>query len=492
MSNDSAMEAIEKYVRGLTTPEQSQAGIRPGDPTLAALGQYLQVKSEILRDRIVVDFGSGNGITAHVLDAVFADRSPSRYLAVDFAEPLQKLALPLRVHNNSLKVTIDDFYETQLAALGNQCAVVIIRHVLHELAIEDTAALFCRLTRYLAVDCEIYVQDMINLPRPEIGRAGWLPEIFAEVMSALGLQTNFFQQMSYGGTNWFAAAIRPKGQIITETDAERAFADGRSKQRDVLAARLADLHDAEKPDFAEIVRLNGEIGSIAAQLVRYHPRAVAVRSSCDAVVLPTVPTDSFGPYDYALTLPHAVTAKTGLEAILSNKRLIELGTLIASAKHHVMMMGYSQRSLFTEPVNVSTLADAAIRGIAIRVVVASPDGPVARIRAVEPIYSNPDQLRNDIEETIAGARAFSRTLESRAGVTGNCENFAVRRIDGPLYASYLIVDDVCYLSLYARSLSGSRGGCFLFRHIPTAPMAYYDALVQDFEAAWSTGVDLLT
>lgn len=154
-----AHSKLSKYLEGLSSPEPAPPqGPKQGDPQLAALAQYLATKKHLNERDIIVDFGSGSGVLGTLIDKMWRDepRLP-RYFAVDRPEPLAALSLPARVHNNSKKINVEDFYGHELASHAGSIALVIIRNVLNELNIGETAQLFAALNEYLLQTSEIYI-----------------------------------------------------------------------------------------------------------------------------------------------------------------------------------------------------------------------------------------------------------------------------------------------------------------------------------------------
>ena len=104
---------MKRYLTGYTettSPQDQEAA--PGDPQRSALVQYLLDHLETDPERIVLDFGSGNGVLAYEMNHIWpTDRLPPVYMAVDLPESVNELALPSRIHNRSIKCTVEDFYE---------------------------------------------------------------------------------------------------------------------------------------------------------------------------------------------------------------------------------------------------------------------------------------------------------------------------------------------------------------------------------------------
>src|ERR1044071_5171469 len=108
---------VRRFVEGLASADQvQQPPGSPGDPQLAALNQYFQTRTTTLgADAIVLDFGSGAGMVAAAMAQVWRNISHTPwYFAVDRADMLDRLALPVIIHNHSRKITVDDLYQSEL------------------------------------------------------------------------------------------------------------------------------------------------------------------------------------------------------------------------------------------------------------------------------------------------------------------------------------------------------------------------------------------
>jgi ribosomal protein L11 methylase PrmA len=130
---------LEKYLAGLNHPEapQHRAG-GDGDPQIAALHQHLMDSVALGPTDVILDIGSGTGVLATAILAVWAEKAPPRYVAVDLEGPLKELALPAAIHNNSEKIEYKYFFEKETKDYLMRPALVVIRNVFHELDINQT------------------------------------------------------------------------------------------------------------------------------------------------------------------------------------------------------------------------------------------------------------------------------------------------------------------------------------------------------------------
>jgi hypothetical protein len=480
---DNSSGRLQKYLSGLAEEDLAQSDVTPGDPQLAALGQFLESNFTLPPNRVIVDFGSGKGLLAKMLALIWADRPTPHYFAVDLPEPLDALSIPRRLHNNSTKATVDEFYDDYLDRKSADISIVIVRNVLHELDLVATGALFMNLCSKLKPETTVYIQDMVNLPRLERGRAGWLADSLAGALREIGQEVSYLPQTSYSGTEWFSLTLRTKP--VTDNEAVlRAFVSARSNQKKKLTETLASVIELKTTDAARITQLNNDIASIELQIFRLSgssEQANAVRSELD---VPLIPRATFGPYDAADGIEGAAQVNSGLVGVLSNKRLLDFPELLSGARQRVAMLGYSVRSLFENAASSDALKTAIMSGAVARLLIASPTSPAVKLRSTDPVYVRGDELALDIENTLTGVRLFGQHL--READAGKAAGFAVRVFDSLPHASYLIVDDRCFVSLYSRRLSGSSGFCLIFQKVKTAPAGYFDALLQDFEDTWVT------
>src|SRR3970040_468521 len=108
-------DRIKALIDGLSRQEESQAREgKAGDPQLSALCQFL-AQSDLTDSKVIVDFGAGNGVLPEYMARIWSDtRASPEYWAVDLSNMLDQLSLPRRIHNNSRKYTLDEFYAEAL------------------------------------------------------------------------------------------------------------------------------------------------------------------------------------------------------------------------------------------------------------------------------------------------------------------------------------------------------------------------------------------
>ena len=95
--------------------------------------------------------------------------------------------------------------------------------------------------------------------------------------------------------------------------------------------------------------------------------------------------------------------------------------------------------------------------------------------------SDSSLLTEQIEKSIAAAKGFCETV-----LTKEIDKGALRlRVSASTFAgSYFLVDDICFFSLYARKITGSRAPCLLFSKNAARLAGYFEVLEEDFLATW--------
>jgi hypothetical protein len=458
------------------------------DPQLAALGQYVTTKIKSWSGKTVVDYGSGFGVLPDQIDALWpAGVALPRYCAVDLNEPLNRLSLPPRVHNGSQKVRAAEFSQW-LPMVVSDVAGLVVRNVLHELNITETAELLSVLAEKLPTTCEEYLQDIELLPTAERGRAGWERESLLALLQEVGFSVTAMSQVSFGGTPWFSMVAIPTGRSLPVKDAVKRTIHYRDAQRGKLLNAIRRLSDKTDPETApDYVILADHITSISMQL---HALGVAtvLTPTLGDLDIPLSPVVS--PIDYAGELAAGKARESGLVAVLSSKSLIDMPALLRTCKDAVLFEGYSNRALFRRDENIAALQDILSAGRSVRILVVDPTSTVADLRSREPAYKNENDFREDLEGTLADARRFMDRAVERHGAEYARQHFDLRVYQRVPACSYFLVDDLCVFSLYSRRLTGSRGPAFVYRETRTELNSYYAILKQDFEQNFAGGASL--
>lgn len=464
---------ILRLIAGYTAPPEIQPpGAPPGDPQISALQQYLHTKSSLSTDSVIVDVGSGRGAVAASIAAVWSKRVPPQYYAVDRAELLDELSLPRRIHNSSQKITLDDFYAAAPKAWSS-AAIVVIRNVLHELDIDQTARLFAALSVFPS-KCEIYIQDLATLPKGERGAVPWDPALLRQFLEEAGFAT--YEPVvlpSHSGNPWFFAIAHPPSRAADLRAVEESCARCRDAQKDLVLNRLDNLSNRHDTDSTgEFLRCQAEAAALAMQLQKWDQgRQDQPRRSVAGIGLVALAS---GPYDYALALPATIAEPSGLKAIVASKNLLDMPAMIRGSRRLLYFSGYSQHALFTRHPNRAALLAASKEDVDIRILIVAPGSEAARLRAAAPIYADREELQSEIDESIA---AFAQLDE------GTKNRIALRAAALPPPCSYFIIDELCVMSIYGQGITGSLAPCLIFKKTEGGN-TYYSLLLQEFNLAW--------
>ena len=487
---------LEKYCAGYTAKPGMESPLpKKGDPQRSALIQFLIDKFGFINenkddeDSIIVDFGSGTGVLAFEMDRLFPDNANlPYYIAVDLPDALTELALPSRIHNNSKKLSVDEFFSEFLPRNGTSISTIVIRNVLHEMDIVETAKLFCTFNKHISTTTDLYIQDMATLPEHERGKAGWMPELLCEFLSAIGIKSTMAKQESYGGTEWYILKAILPGVVTNISQGVKYCADCRRKQHDNILQQIYDLYQKKDEESAtRLIQLQGDCSSISIQL-----KHCQISSGIDEQQVSTsaklasigifIRSDEMGEHDFCLKMQDDVIKQFGLMAILSNKSIIDFPAQYRSCKKELLFSGYSLRPLFLHDNNQSAIESLLKNGIPVKILLVDPESEAATIRAKMPSYSSQDELFEQIRCTIQQTKNLNEKLLS--GDDHVKSNLELRLTHRPPPCSYFFADNLCFLSLYSNRMTGSRGQCFIYTSEYGAFGNYYHFLIEDFKGEW--------
>jgi hypothetical protein len=404
-------------------------------------------------------------------------------VAVDLIEPLSKLSLPFRVHNNSEKVLFEDFFTSRASELSSAIKLVIIRNVFHELDICTTGRVLSGLNSALPPETPIYIQDMSILPNPERGNAGWDPELFESFLTGIGFSPVVPTLTSYSGIDWFFTTIATIPQEISASEAAAACAAERSRQKLALHEKLLASKEDYSDDSATArwVDLSLQVSALDLQLGQHAQEA----SGSPA---PEVSAVS----QHRILLRNGASAGDGDGQInpvgflsgVRNKEEIDIAGMIAASTQIVRFSGYSQKYTFALLDNLSAIEAAAERGVSLQFLISDPAAAATLVRANAKLYSTSTELITDIEDTIDHYVRFIAHL----GAIGDhvASQVEMRLTDSIHPCSYFIIDDLCFVSLYMQRLSGSLGPCLVFGDEGGSEVGYYHLLLQEFAATFSS------
>lgn len=473
---------------------------KKGDPQRSALIQFLMDRFGSANDTedpsssMIVDFGSGKGVLAHEIDRLFPESAElPHYVAVDLPDALNELALPRRIHNKSTKLSLEEFYDAFLPARGSDIGVIVIRNVLHELDIMETARLFCALNQHIPDATDLYIQDVATLPEHERGKAGWMPELLQRFMSAIGIESDLAEQEGYLGTQWYILRAALPGTAVSIGDVVAACSCFRQAQHDELLQQIDSLNQlTDEASAARLIQLEGDCSSISIQLMQCQalPTARAQQISAVAELMSNrgiyLTTDEMGEHDYCLTPEEDLAKQSGLVAILSNKSIIDFPSQYRSCKKELLFSGYSLRSLFLHDGNRLAIESLLQKGIPVRLLLVDPQSEAAIARAEMPAYGSQDGLCQSIDWTIQQAHSLRAKLLSEHE---HCSlELRLTRRHPP--CSFFFADNLCFLSLYSNRATGSRGQCFVYSSGDGAFSSYYHFLIEDFRGDWDRALEV--
>ena len=481
---------LKRFLGGFSAADEMQEPPGPhGDPQLAALTQFFQtLVGTLAPDDVIMDVGSGRGILAHTLLRIWPEGAGRPwYYAVDREDTLDSLSLPSQIHNHSRKIPFADFIDGRLPCPPQQVKVVVLRNIIHELNIRTTAEVLVALHTIVRSGGQVYLQDIVSLPKGERENAGWPSELLRLVLEGTGFDCGSPADLrSRSGTEWFTMILKQKAGHPSPSVpyATRLVAGGREKQRQLRTARLAELGDSSEETLAEYIMLATEVGALTTQLQQTHYAVTTEVSEARVVAeLPLIPMPA-SPLDYAEEMPPQVRLRSGLGGILSSKNLIDLPDLLRRAVSRLWFAGFSQRLLFTIPEVRTALKDAATRGVDIRILLVDPDSPAARARSVSEAYAKPDDFFADVTETRKGFASFEEELRAEAGADSAGVQCALRLCTSMLSSSFFFVDDLCVCSLYSANLTGGAGAAFVFKSSSVQPNGYFQVLLREFQSSW--------
>jgi hypothetical protein len=409
------------------------------------------------------------------------------YYAVDRAAVLDALSLPPSIHNRSRKILFDDFLGGTLPCQLQQVKVVVVRNVMHELDIEATAQVLVALCKIVQSEGQVYLQDVVSLPRGEREKAGWPTDLLRQVLELVGFNCGSpTDYRSRSGTEWFTFILRRKtGRVSSTLDAARVIADAREQQRQRRTTRLAELgDDNSEASLAEYIMLSAEVAALGAQLQQSQYAAGNPLSGARVIAgipLIALPTSAL---DYAEEMPSSTLARSGLRGILASKNLFDLPALLRYAGSRLWFAGYSERLLFASPEVRASIYDAATRGVEIRILLVDPESPAALARSLSDAYLKPEDLFADILATREAFAEFDKEVREADAARAPKLRCELRLCTNALSSSFFFVDDLCICSLYSSNLTGGAGAAFVLGSSSVQPNGYFQVLLREFQSGW--------
>jgi len=276
---------------------------------------------------------------------------------------------------------------------------------------------------------------------------------------------------------------KPAHPRVSLSEAIRLVAHGREQQRYRQTKRLTELDSDNQETLPEYIMLSAEVAALWLQLQETH---YATTKRTGAKLVAEIPLVSLAPsaLDYAEEMTSSVEARSGLRAILSSKNMIDLPALLDTAISRLWFAGYSERLLFSIPAVRSSLMEAALRPVDIRILLVHPDSPAAQARRLSEAYAKPSDLFEDIATTIKGFEEFELELRASAADKSVPVHCALCLSHSMLSSSFFFVDDLCIASLYSAHLTGGAGAALVFRSSSVQPKGYFQVLLREFQSAW--------
>jgi hypothetical protein len=488
---DNFTPRLTRYVEGLTQPAHVQGPNEiDGDPQFAALCAYLSSHRDLTAADAIIDVGCGKGIVPRAMTLTEWATTPPTYVAIDLEEPLLALALAPQIHNNSMKVNYERFIGGEPVFVGVPTNLVILKNLLHELNISETAELLAALNSLAPANTEIYIQDMQQLPSAESRNAPWSRDRLIELLNLLEMNPYSNELRSKSGTPWFAIYCRTNKSARGVDIIGRHICNSRVKLADDLLEAIDELSEPDPKKFAETnLILSREHATIRVQIADWdkkNPRVsedvIADRNVKDEVLLGSSPI-VLKSADNQLT-SHISEAKEDAEhfdvmAILRSKDAIRMAESISNATEKVWFFGYSNKHAFFDESNVSSIAEAVGRGVDIRILLVDPRSNAAHARSEHPAYSNTGDLEADI------LQALHRALNLQA----QHQRWAPVRVTPTAPpCSYFIIDDYCVASFYTAHSTGTSGQSFVLRNTGIVG-DFYSLLANEFVVAYDNALD---
>ena len=147
----------------------------------------------------VLDIGCGKGILLEKLSKsdVFQQNNRWNYLAADYEtrlEPILQLAAKLRLHRRCEVISLDTLYETWIQSVSiSSPLLIVLRNVLHELNIEETAKLLYLLRNNMSQEDTLFIQDLLVFPKAERGNVCWDSSCLKDVLNQFGFDVVYYK-----------------------------------------------------------------------------------------------------------------------------------------------------------------------------------------------------------------------------------------------------------------------------------------------------------
>ena len=210
-------------------------------PTDSQIKSLSLITEEVLHKSpqgTVLDIGCGKGVFLSKLALLpsFHDNTKWLYLGADYSrlhDSVLQLAASLRFHRRCDVIDIDALYDSWIHSIDTPLPLlVIVRNILHELNIPDTARLLHLLGENLDPEDIILIQDLLVFPASERGNVCWDSYCISQVLDQVGFDTKLVTEPSRSGAQWFSAKVKKRADAkpLTEDSVCSIVASGRLAQ----------------------------------------------------------------------------------------------------------------------------------------------------------------------------------------------------------------------------------------------------------------------
>lgn len=269
---------------GFQAPESAATDIQ-----LKSLALHFEEWIRGRQEGTVLDIGCGGGVLLERLSMLpaFQDNRRWFYLGVDIPirrDELMQLGLKLSLQRRIDFLDLNTFNSTwTVSAEVPPPYLIVVRNVLHEIAIAPTAQLLHTIHQRTTDDDVLFIQDLLVFPRAERGNVCWDTTCLKRVLAALGFDVLILAEPSRSGAQWFSAKIvrRPGMGILQPTE---VFDE-------VVAARLEQLNRWREVDGIPLPHADSRPGKLA--LIDFDlQRAALFEQLVDANVLVSTQRDT--------------------------------------------------------------------------------------------------------------------------------------------------------------------------------------------------------
>ncbi len=255
-------------------------GEDPQATEMAATDREIQSFMTFLSDRIsatpegtLVDIGCGKGVLlARLADLpAFRKNESWIYLGTDLPEMAREvldLAVETGVHRRADYVALEHFYTNwpdRHRFHGPH--TVVLRNVLHELGVDETAHLLVHISKGLQPSELAIIQDLAVFPKAEKGHACWIPEDLHTLVSDCGFDVSITPERSSSGNRWFnLIATRNKNDSLGIESVRNEVLKKRTAQLDQWKNKGALLPDDEMFRDVQIAKIDFDLQFAALSL----------------------------------------------------------------------------------------------------------------------------------------------------------------------------------------------------------------------------------